>query len=174
VGEVLLAPERLDRVAHPAAPGVPQHEAGADRLVDREQIEVLADPAVIAPLGLLEHVEVRVELGLRRERRAVDPLELRVGLAPAPVRAGDRQQLERLDLAGRADVWAAAQIEPVAGGVVRHDRVGGERVDELDLVGLVHLLEHRARVGPGDLVARRTASCGRSRSRSRSRSTARS
>ena len=37
---------------------------GADQIVEREQIELLAERAVIAALGLFELREVLVELGL--------------------------------------------------------------------------------------------------------------
>src|SRR5690606_13301802 len=43
---------------------------------------------------------------------AVDPLELRVLLAAAPVRAGGAHQLERGDDAGGRQVRAAAQVLP--------------------------------------------------------------
>jgi hypothetical protein len=50
-------------------------------------------------------------------------------------------------------VRTAAQIEPVAGRVVGDHGVGREAVDQLDLVGLAHLVEHRAGVAARDLVA---------------------
>ena len=40
-----------------------------------EQAELLAELAVVALLGLLQHVEVRVQLVLLGERSAVDALE---------------------------------------------------------------------------------------------------
>ena len=58
-----------------------------------EEVELAAEPAMVARACLLEPLEVRVEVGLRVERRAVDPRELRVLLVAAPVRAGEARQL---------------------------------------------------------------------------------
>ena len=62
-------------------------------LVEHEELELLAELSVVARARLLEHLQVRVELLLRRERRAVDALEHRVALVAAPVRARDARQL---------------------------------------------------------------------------------
>ena len=56
-------------------------------VVEVEEIELLAEPAVVAALRLLQPLEVRVEILLRVEGRAVDPRQLRVLLVTAPVRA---------------------------------------------------------------------------------------
>ena len=57
--------------------GCQSTKPGADQLVDREEVELLAEQAVVAALGLLEAIEVRLELVFRGEGRAVDALELR-------------------------------------------------------------------------------------------------
>ncbi len=62
-----------------------------------EQVELLPEPPVVVRARLLEPLEVRVEVGLGEERRAVDPRQLRVLLVAAPVRAGEACQLDRLD-----------------------------------------------------------------------------
>ena len=67
---------------------------GPGQLLDAEQIELLAELAMVALLGLFEPLEVLVELLLREERRAVDALHLVVLLVALPVGAGDREQLE--------------------------------------------------------------------------------
>ena len=54
---------------------------------EMEEVEVDSEAAVVAALRLLEPLDVRVEVGLREERRAVDPRQLRVVLVAAPVRA---------------------------------------------------------------------------------------
>ena len=54
-----------------------------------EEVELLPEPAVVALARLLERCEVRVEVGLRVERGAVDAGQLRVVLVAAPVRAGE-------------------------------------------------------------------------------------
>ena len=56
-----------------------------------EEVELHAEPAVIALARLLEPHEVGVEVGLVVERRAVDPRQLLVVLVAAPVRAGERR-----------------------------------------------------------------------------------
>ena len=56
---------------------MPEDEAGAGELLNGEQVELLAEQAMVALLGFFELVEVVVELFLGVERRAVDALELR-------------------------------------------------------------------------------------------------
>ena len=113
-GELLLLLELLDQVADHRALRVPEDETGADLLVDREEVELAAEPAVVAPLGLLQPRQVGVELLLRRPGRAVDALQHRPLLVAAPVGAGDGEQLEGADLARAGDVRAAAEIEELA------------------------------------------------------------
>jgi hypothetical protein len=66
-------------------------------LVEVKEIELDAEPAVVALARLLEQLEVVVEIVLRVERGAVDTSELFVVLVAAPLRAGEAGQLERLD-----------------------------------------------------------------------------
>jgi hypothetical protein len=70
--------------------------------VERDEVQLLAELAVVARLGLFELLEVRVERLGRRERGAVDALEHRVALVAAPVGPGHRGELEGLEEA-RAD-----------------------------------------------------------------------
>ena len=79
-----------------------------------EQVELHAEPAVVALARLLEPLEVRVEVGLRVERGAVDAGQLLVVLVAAPVRAGEAGQLERLDRLRVLQVRAAAEVGEVA------------------------------------------------------------
>jgi hypothetical protein len=55
---------------------------------------------MVAGAGLLEALEVRLEVVLGEERRAVDARELGPAGVAAPVRARERLQLERLDALG--------------------------------------------------------------------------
>ena len=50
--KVRLLPVGLHQVAHHRALWVPEDEAAARRLLDRKEVEVLADEPVVAPLGL--------------------------------------------------------------------------------------------------------------------------
>ncbi len=94
--------------------GRPQDQALADRVVDMEKLQIPAELAVIAQFRLFELCEVGVELGLRRERGAVDPLKLDVVLVPAVIRAGDVEQLERAGGGGGLHVRAGAQVDELA------------------------------------------------------------
>ena len=104
--------------------GMPEHHAG--RLVLQvEQVERAAELAVVALLGLLDPVQVGVEIFLPGPGGAVDPLQHLVSRVAAPVRAGKLRQLEHLELAGRRHVRAAAQVGEAPLGVERDRLVGG-------------------------------------------------
>ena len=103
---------------------------------------------MIALLGLLDALEVRVEVLAARPGGAVDALQHLVAFVAAPVRAGDAGQLEGLDLPGRRHVWAAAEIDELALAVQRH-RVFRNAFDDLDLVLLAHLAEQVDGLLPG-------------------------
>src|SRR5712691_10394392 len=75
--------------------GEPENETRAELLVDAEELELLAEDAMVAALNLLKSLQVIVELLLIRPHRAVDALELRVALVATPVRPGDGEELER-------------------------------------------------------------------------------
>ena len=93
----------------------PERQAGADVFgVNHVQAHLRADLAVVAFLGLLQHLEVGLHLGLVLERRAVDALELRVFLVALVVRAGDAGELERADVAGAHHVRPGAEVNEVA------------------------------------------------------------
>src|SRR6266545_5700707 len=104
-----LAPPVLQLLAHDREVRQPQHQPGAELLVDAEELELLAEHPVIAPLDLLKTRQIRVELLLIGPHRAVDALQLWIALVAAPVRAGDREQLERTDLSGLLDVRSLAE-----------------------------------------------------------------
>src|SRR5437762_12811170 len=107
-----------------------------------KQIELAAELAVVAPLGFLELLQIRVELFLFGERGAVDAREHRIVAIAAPVCACDLHQLERIaDLTDARHVWAAAQIEPVALAVNLDLLALRDRVDQLELEALAHLGE---------------------------------
>ena len=122
--EALLDVPAADVVLHlpldDAALGVEDREAGADLVGEAEQVQLGAELAVVAALGLVQPVQVGLEGVLALPRGAVDPLQLRVLLAAAPVGGGAAGQLERRDGAGGRQVRAAAQVgpDPVAGARV--------------------------------------------------------
>jgi hypothetical protein len=121
-------------LADEAALGVPEDEAGAGDFLDGEEVELLAEDAVVAGLDLFEFLEVGFEVLGVEEGGAVDALELLVVLVAEPVGAGDGGDLEGLDAAGGGDVRAAAEVGEVA-VAVEGDLVAGvgELLDEVDL-----------------------------------------
>ncbi len=125
LGDVRRADERVARLHVPLARvllhlhadrravRVEHRQARADLLREGEQVELVAQAAVVAPLGLGKTLEVRLELVLGRPRRAVDALELRVLLAAAPVGGGGAHELVAVaDQARARQVRAAAQVLP--------------------------------------------------------------
>ena len=94
----LLADEALQLLPDDGAVGRPQDQALADVLVDDEELQVPAELAVVAVLGLLHPVQVLGQLLPGGERGSVDPLELLVLLVAAVVGPGYGEKLERLQL----------------------------------------------------------------------------
>ena len=84
---------------HPAL-GVEDREARADLVREGEQVQLRAEAAVVAPLGLGDLVQVRLQRLLALPRRAVDALQLLVLLVPPPVRGGGAHEPEGRDVAG--------------------------------------------------------------------------
>ena len=115
---------------------------------------------MVALLRLLAPPQELVELLLGRPDRPVDALEHRALLVAAPVRAGDREQLERPDRAGGRDVRSLAQVDE--GAVLvdrgrRHRRavalgLRGQVVEDLHLERLVALGEEGAALGRRQLA----------------------
>ena len=135
----------LDALPDHPAPRVPEHHAG--RLVlGVEQIELLAELAVVALLRLLQPVQVGVLVLLLRPRRAVDPLQHLVLRVAAPVGARHLHQLEHLQLAGGRHVRPAAQIDEIVLPVERDRLAGGNRRDDLGLVVLALVPEELHRL----------------------------
>jgi len=108
-------------------PGVEDREARADLVREGEQVELVPEPAVVAPLRLGEPGGVRDQVVLRGPGGAVDPLELGVLLAPPPVGRRRAHQGETVaDDLGRGHVRAAAQVLPRGLAVAAHVVVDGE------------------------------------------------
>ena len=55
---VLLVPEILDQLAHHGSFGMPQNQPGADLIIDAEQVEIAAQLAMVAALGLFQFPQV--------------------------------------------------------------------------------------------------------------------
>ncbi len=147
-----VAQELLQTVAQGGALRQPEGKTLTDALREGEQLEVLAQLAVVALLGLLHHLEVLVEQRLLGERDAVDAGEHLVLLVAAPVGAGHRRQFDGLDVARVGDVRTAAEVREGAVGVERDGAVLEVR-DQLDLVLVALLGEGRERLGFRNLAA---------------------
>ncbi len=154
----VLAPAQvLEHVEDRHPLGMPERRPRRE-LVEVEEVELRAEPAVVACLRLLEQLEARVEVLLGEERRPVDPGQLRVVRVAAPVGAGERRELEGLDRRRVLEVRAAAEVREVALRIQRDGALSG--VDELDLVRLVLGLEPRAGLVGRDLLALPRATLG--------------
>ena len=108
---------------------------------------------MVALAGLLQLGQMCLEGILGGESRAVDALQHLVVLVALPIRAGALGQLVRLDGAGGKHVRAGAEVDELALAVEADDRVIGQLVDQLHLVGLVALGHERDGLLPGQLKA---------------------
>ena len=136
-------------------PGAFREEEGRRRRIGmkHEQPELPAQLAVIPPFGLGAPFQVLVQVLPAGIGHAVYPLQALVVLVPVPVGGRDAEQLEGLDLSGRRDVRAPAEIDEIPLLVDADHLVRFEVVDHLDLVGLAPLGEQGAGVLAGELAA---------------------
>src|SRR5262249_31975240 len=97
---------------------------------------------MVAPFGFFLLLDPLVELFLREESRAVDALHLLARFVAFPVRAGDRKQLDRFDLARRRDVRPQTEIDErrALDGVTAH-LLAALLFDQLAFERLAHLGE---------------------------------
>ncbi len=72
---------------------MPEDQTRARHLLDRKQIELLAQHAMVPRLDLFQPLEVRLQILVIEERRPVDPLQLLILLIAQPVRARNRRNL---------------------------------------------------------------------------------
>src|SRR6185436_323641 len=103
VALVEVTDEGDQRVVDECALRVKERTPRRDRMKAPE-VELLADFAMVAPLGFLEELEVALEVCLGRPCRAVDALQHGVLLVAPPIGTGDAGELERAELSGRGDV----------------------------------------------------------------------
>ena len=138
----------LHRAVKGPALGMPEdHPPGF--FLQVEQVHGPADPAVVPAFGLLDTLQVGLQVRLAGPGRAVDALKLGVAVVAAPVGARQLGQLEGLaHMPGRGQVRTQAQVLPAALPVDGDDLVLSQVGDDLGLVGLADPLE----VGDG-LVA---------------------
>ncbi len=119
---------------------MPEHHARRFFLL-MEQVQCLADLAMVALLGFFQLMQVGLEILVAEPRRAVDAREHRVVGIAAPIRAGHLHQLERAQLARVRHVRAAAQVGEFALRIERKLFVRGNALDDLGLVFLADAAE---------------------------------
>ena len=146
-----LAPVVQQRVLKDHAVGQEEREAGG-LVAHHKEVHLAADFAVVALLGLLQHVHVLVELFLGGKGDAVDAGEHLVVLVALPVGARDAGELKGLEGLGVADVGADAHVDVVALLVEGDAGVVVQVADVLDLVLLAALLHKGDGLGAGLLV----------------------
>ena len=131
----------LDHSVKRPALGMP--EDAADRLLLlMEEVELAAQPAVVALLGLFELMQIGVELFLIRECRAVDALQLLVLGVTAPIGARHLHHLEGVaELARRGEVRTRAEIDELSLPVDADLLVLRDLLDPFRLVLLADRLE---------------------------------
>ena len=153
-----LADEIVERVEqHRAALG-PEDRAGRE-LVHHEQVELLAEHAMVALLGFLDAREVRVEILLLEEGGAVNALQHLPLRVAAPIRAGRVRQLEVLEARRVGHVRAATEIDERTVGIRRDDLVVSQLGEPLELERIVG--EQLLRLRASDLIAHERILLGR-------------
>ncbi len=119
---------------------VPENRAGG-MLVDVEQVEFAAEAAVVALFGLLDALDVRLQVLLVGPGGAVDALQLLVLGIAAPIGAGNARQLEHLQESRVRHVRAAAHVHVFLVVVQAHGLLVGHVLHEAQLVFLAALAE---------------------------------
>ena len=123
---------------------------GAGLVGDREEVELAAQLAVVAPLGLFEPVQVLVQLFLGEEGVPVDALHRRVALLALPVATARAPvSLKALIFPVEGRCGPEAEVDELAHRVALDD-VAGLLLDQLALQRLALLREQLQRLGLGD------------------------
>ena len=120
---------------------------------EHEELHLLADLAVVALLGLLQHQQILVEHLLLREGDAIDARHLLALGVAAPEGSGHARYLDGLDGTRRYQVRAAAEVSEAALRISSDRSVLQVLVDVLHLVVLAHGLELLDGVGLRHLAA---------------------
>ena len=105
---VLFAPVIQKRIPQHHSFGMEKRHAGG-LFVKTEQIQLLAQLAVVAFFGLFQKMQVCFELLFVKKGRTVYPLQLRIALIGPPVGTRDTQHFCRSDKTGMRHMRAAAQ-----------------------------------------------------------------
>ena len=152
VAAMYLAPIVEQCVAQCHAVRMEEREA-RPLLVQAEEIQFSAEFPMVALCRLLQHVQVGIEFFLLLKRRAIDALQHLVLLTAAPVCTCDTLQLKCLDLAGRDDMGACAEVGELALRIEGDHLVLGQILNQLHLIVLTLLTEECNRLCTGNLAA---------------------
>ncbi len=131
--QIFVAHPVFELLADDSALGMEEDQARAGQFLNAEQVQLFAQFAVVALLGLFQLLEVIVQVLLAEEGGAVDALQLLVMLVALPVSAGDGKQLESLDLGSVRHVRAAAEIDELRSQGVLGEDFAGALFDQLAL-----------------------------------------
>src|SRR6266851_75861 len=93
---------------------MPEDQPRARDLLNRKQVELLAQHTMVARLDLLQPLEVSIQILRIEERRPIDSLQLLVLLIAQPVSPGNAHHLERLHPPGRRNMRPPAEVGEVA------------------------------------------------------------
>ena len=123
---------------------VPEGTPGRD-VVEREEVECYAELAMVALAGLITAPQVLVDLLLRLPRGAIDALQHRSIVLPAPICSRNREQLERTDLSRALHMRSSTEVLEFAvligrdarGRLPLRGRSLSEVVHDLNLEGLI-------------------------------------
>ena len=130
----------------------PQRQARSHARRETKQFELLAELAVVALLGLLEHRQVFVEHRFFRKGDSVDTGQHLVVLVAAPVGPGHRSQLDRLHVPHVRQVRPAAQIGKITVRI-ETDRPVFEPLDQFHFILVAFFGIGLHRLGLADLAA---------------------
>ncbi len=156
---MLFLPVILDELPEQGTLGLPEDEARADLLLDGEELEILAELAVVALPRLLKLVEVLLQLLGIEEGGAVEPLQHGILLIPPPVGAGKAGQLEGLEPAGMGQMRPPAEVDEFA-YLIERNGVGSKLAQQLNLVGLALLFKAPNRLVAGNLGTHKGSCAG--------------
>ena len=122
--------------------GQPEAQPLTHLLADREQVELLPQHTMIAPLGLVDLIEISVQILLRKPRGPVQPLQLFAGRISLPVGPRHGEELERFDSLRVGHMRTATEIDELPLPVEADGRVSRQPgVDVLDLQLLRHPID---------------------------------
>ena len=152
VAAMYLAPIVEQCVAQCHAVRMEEREA-RPLLMQAEEIQFSAEFSVVALCRLLQHVKVGIKFFLLLKRRAIDALQHLILLTAAPVCTCDTLQLKCLDLAGRDDMGACAEVGELALRIERGHLVLRQILNQLHLIVLTLLTEECNRLCTGNLAA---------------------